>query len=62
MIPLPVNPNVVVLLDENGNVASFATNVAPELDVKVTYSKEVFDEMSLGKSFKVNTFKGAILK
>lgn len=35
MTPLTTNPNVVVLVDINGDVLATATNVAPDLLVKV---------------------------
>ncbi len=54
MIPLPMNPTVVLLLNDNDEVVGVASNVAPipELKVDVTRSLRLFDELSLGKPFK----------
>lgn len=51
MTPLPSNPTVVVLTDENNVVIRIATNVDPETKVVVTNSKETFEAEALGKSF-----------
>jgi len=51
MIPLPVNPNVVILVDEDGNLISHAGNVR-ELAVTVTRDPLEFEELSKGKTFK----------
>lgn len=54
MTPLPTNPTVVVLTDENNVVIRVATNVSPNLDVAVTNSKSVFEKLALGKTFNMN--------
>jgi hypothetical protein len=51
MTPLPVNPTVVVLTDENNVVIRIATNVDLETKVVVTNSKETFEAEALGKPF-----------
>ena len=53
MIPLPTNPTVVALIDENGKVIKVASNIAelPELNVTVTKNPAEFDEAALGKPF-----------
>jgi hypothetical protein len=57
MTPLPANPMVVILLDDNDRVVGVASNIAPlpELQVDVTRSQRLYDEMALGKSFKTGT-------
>ena len=54
MIPLAVNPNVTILVDENGKVKASATNVAPDLEVNVVRTQAEFDEAKLGKPFVQN--------
>jgi hypothetical protein len=53
MTPLPVNPTVVVLIDEDNNVVKVASNIAelPKLDVKVVYTHREFDTEAAGKPF-----------
>jgi hypothetical protein len=51
MTPLPVNPVVVVLVDENSDPVGIATNVAPDLEVKIVRSQTAFNKASLGKPF-----------
>lgn len=53
MFPLPVNPNVVLLLNKEGTLIAFSTNVAPELNVQVTTDIDAYEKMALGKTFKV---------
>lgn len=53
MTPLPVNPNVVVLV-QDGKLVADAGNVF-ELDVTVVTDKAVFDELAKGKTF-ANSF------
>jgi len=57
MTPLPVNPKVAILLNDAGNIVGVASNIAPtpELDVRVTTSQAVFDDLALGKSFATGT-------
>lgn len=54
MTPLPVNPTVVILVDDAGRPAVVASNVAPlpELNVTVTNDVAKFDEESKGKPFR----------
>jgi hypothetical protein len=51
MTPLPTNPTVVALVDENGVLIRIATNVAEDLAVVTTTSKDVFNTEALGKPF-----------
>ncbi len=54
MIPLPSEPVIVLLINNNDEVVGVASNVAPlpELKVDVTRSQRLFNELSLGKPFK----------
>ncbi len=55
MIPLPVNPTVVVQIDQNNNVGTIkhiASNIDKDLNVVVVNSDEEFEEASKGKPFK----------
>lgn len=60
MIPLTVNPSVAILLDDNNQVVGVASNIAPiaELNVEVTRSQKIFDDLALGKSFRQGTTIG----
>jgi hypothetical protein len=53
MTPLPVNPTVVVLIDEDNNVVKVASNIAPlpELTVRVLTSPQAFEDEAAGKPF-----------
>jgi hypothetical protein len=53
MTPLPTNPKVVVLINEEGNPVKIASNIAPlpELDVKVVYTELEFKVEAAGKPF-----------
>jgi hypothetical protein len=51
MIPLAVNPNVTILVDEQGKVVASATNVAADLKVTVVKTLSEFTEASEGKTF-----------
>jgi uncharacterized protein YuzE len=51
MTPLTVNPTVVVLIDENGNVIAMATNVASDLTVIATDNRNKFDDEAKNKPF-----------
>jgi hypothetical protein len=51
MIPLPVDPTVVVLTDGTGKPIRVATNVAPDTKVMTTQRPEVFDELAKGRPF-----------
>lgn len=53
MFPLPVNPKVVILIDDDRNVVRVASNIAPlpEMEVKVLTSPHDFAEEALGKTF-----------
>jgi hypothetical protein len=50
---MPVKPTVVILLSDNDEVVGVASNIAPlpELEVQVTRSQRMFDELALGKPF-----------
>jgi hypothetical protein len=51
MIPLPTNPNVIVLVDDNNNVVGVSTNVALDLKVEVLRSQTVYDNRAKGNPF-----------
>ena len=51
MTPLPSNPKVLVLVDEDGMMKEFATNVSQNLEVTITDRKEFFDHQKLGLTF-----------
>jgi hypothetical protein len=57
MTPLPVNPKVAILLNDNDEVVGVASNIAPtpELDVQVTRSQRIYDDLALGKQFVTGT-------
>ena len=50
MIPLPVDPKVVVLI-ENGMLVAVASNIDPELTVNVVTTKEAYGEAIKGVPF-----------
>jgi len=51
MTPLPTNPKLLINLDKEGNLLSFATNVSPELEVVKVYSWEQFADKARGLPF-----------
>ena len=53
MYPLPVNPTVAVLIDEDGKPVKAASNIAPlpELTVKVFTNAQEFEEEAANKPF-----------
>jgi hypothetical protein len=51
MIPLTVDPTVVILTDEQGNPRRIATNVAQDVQVITTQTPDEFDELSKGRPF-----------
>jgi hypothetical protein len=51
MIPLAVDPNVTILVDDKGKPLCSATNVAPDLKVTVTQDISKFEEEAKGKTF-----------
>ena len=51
MTPLPQNPVVVVLVNEQREVVASATNVSPDLKIVTTRNAERFEQEALGKSF-----------
>jgi hypothetical protein len=51
MIPLTVNPTVVILTDGQGNPIKTATNVASDLAVVTTQDPAEFDELAKGRPF-----------
>ena len=51
MTPLPTNPTVVVLLNPEGKLEAYATNVAMDLEVKVATTLDEYRELALGKTF-----------
>lgn len=59
MTPLTVNPTVVVLIDDKGNVTGVSSNVAPDLKVEVVKSGVDFLNLSKNKPFiETNITKG----
>lgn len=55
MTPLTGDPNVTILIDGQGNIVASATNVAPDLRIKVVKTLSEFDEEAKGKSFVTDT-------
>lgn len=57
MIPLPANPKIVILLNEQGTIINVASNVSPlpNLEVQVLTLKAAFDIESLGMPFNQET-------
>jgi hypothetical protein len=54
MTPLTENPTIVIRLDFGGqNVVATATNISPEIQVKVVVGKEDFDKEAAGLPFVV---------
>jgi hypothetical protein len=51
MTPLPVNPTVVILINEDGLLKRVATNVDAETKVVVTTDATEFETEALGKPF-----------
>jgi hypothetical protein len=51
MIPLTVNPTVLILMDQQGNVLKTATNIAPDVKIEITFRESVFNEESGNKPF-----------
>ena len=58
MYPLPVNPSVTILLNDDDQVVGIASNIAgqPELQVQVTRSQRIYNELAKGKPFATGTF------
>lgn len=54
MIPMPVNPKLVVLVDEEGTVRDNANNIGNDLEIVVCYSVSEFKHASLGVPYKGN--------
>jgi hypothetical protein len=48
---IPQNPKVIVLVNDEGDVIAAKTNVDPELEVTVCWTKAGFDEASQGVTF-----------
>ena len=51
MIPLTVNPKLIVHINIYGEVVGTATNVAPDLEVIIVRNTADFTEKSLGQPF-----------
>jgi hypothetical protein len=51
MIPLTVNPTVIILTNAQGEPRKTATNVASDLEVVSTQSVSEFEELSKGRPF-----------
>ena len=58
MFPLPTNPKVVLLLDDNDQIVGVASNIAPlgELKVEVTRSERIYNDLVRGVPFATGTF------
>ena len=50
MTPLPDQPKVVVFI-EDGKIRATADNIAPNLEISVVSTREMFTDESLGKPF-----------
>jgi hypothetical protein len=48
MIPMPVNPKLVVLVDDEGTVRDNANNLGNDLEIVVAYTQSEFDAASRG--------------
>ena len=57
MTPLPETPKVSLLLNDNDEVVGLASNLAPaaEMEVNVTRSHRLFDEISAGLPFRTGS-------
>jgi len=55
MIPMPVNPKLVVLVDDEGNVRANANNIGNDLEIVVAYSVSEFKHAALGIPYSGNT-------
>lgn len=53
MTPLPENPKMVVLINENREVVAYATNIAPTVEIVQTRSLERFNDEKRGMPFDV---------
>jgi hypothetical protein len=51
MIPLPVDPTVVVLLDDKGGVHAVKSNISPELSVVITRNAGDFENAASGRPY-----------
>jgi len=53
MTPLPINPKVAILLNDNHEVVGVTSNIAstPDLEVIVTHSQQDFNDLALGNPF-----------
>lgn len=54
MTPLTQDPKVIVLIDAIDDVAKVATNVAADIEVVVTSSSAVYQELAKGMPFNVD--------
>lgn len=62
MIPLTVNPKVLVLTNDNGQIVGVATNIAPDVQIVVTDNPHDFQDAARGMPFKTGKdYKGAWL-
>jgi len=51
MIPLTVDPIVIIRINPDGTVNASATNVSPDLRIEVVTDEVAFREKALGKPF-----------
>ena len=51
MFTLPLNPTVVVLLDNDGLVSKVASNVSDDVTLQITSSEREYEELRKGKPF-----------
>ena len=54
MTPLTTKPTVIALVDENGVLIRTATNIAPNVEVIVTNSKDTFTALTPTTWFNAN--------
>lgn len=55
MTPLPLNPTVVVLLDNDGLVSKVASNISDDVTLMVTSNSTEYEELRKGKPFEQTT-------
>lgn len=51
MIPLTVNPTVVIQVNDEGDILNVASNVAPDLKVEMVFTDASFRELASNKPF-----------
>lgn len=51
MTPLPQNPSVAILVDEQNRPCAIASNIDPDLKVVVTNDRSIYEDEAAGKPF-----------